>query len=81
METVIGFNRNNKTMIIKINGKEENIEESVNTLEKLIKSMNDKIPKLFAIEKNGKIIYKENYQTETINNNDEIEIVMFCGGG
>ncbi len=81
METVIGFNRNNKTMIIKINGKEENIEESVNTLEKLIKSMNDKIPKLFAIEKNGKIIYKENYETETINNNDEIEIVMFCGGG
>ena len=80
METVIGFNRNN-TMIIKINGKEENIEESVNTLEKLIKSMNDKIPKLFAIEKNGKIIYKENYETETINNNDEIEIVMFCGGG
>ncbi|MCI5824591.1 MAG: sulfur carrier protein ThiS [Candidatus Gastranaerophilales bacterium] len=68
-------------MIIKINGKEENIEESVNTLEKLIKSMNDKIPKLFAIEKNGKIIYKENYETETINNNDEIEIVMFCGGG
>ena len=58
METVIGFNRNNKTMIIKINGKEENIEESLNTLEKLIKSMNDKIPKLFAIEKNGKIIYK-----------------------
>ena len=81
METVIGFNRNNKTMIIKINGKEENIEESVNTLEKLIKSMNDKIPKLFAIEKNGKIIYKENNQTESINNNDEIEIVMFCGGG
>ena len=81
METVIGFNRNNKTMIIKINGKEEKIEESVNTLEKLIKSMNDKIPKLFAIEKNGKIIYKENYQTESINNNDEIEIVMFCGGG
>lgn len=81
METVIGFNRNNKTMIIKINGKEENIEESLNTLEKLIKSMNDKIPKLFAIEKNGKIIYKENYETETINNNDEIEIVMFCGGG
>lgn len=81
METVIGFNRNNKTMIIKINGKEENIEESVNTLEKLITSMNDKIPKLFAIEKNGKIIYKENYQTESINNNDEIEIVMFCGGG
>ena len=81
METVIGFNRNNKTMIIKINGKEENIEESVNTLEKLIKSMNDKIPTLFAIEKNGKIIYKENYETETINNNDEIEIVMFCGGG
>ena len=81
METVIGLNRNNKTMIIKINGKEENIEESVNTLEKLIKSMNDKIPKLFAIEKNGKIIYKENNETETINKNDEIEIVMCCGGG
>ncbi|UKI41758.1 MAG: hypothetical protein L6V95_01535 [Candidatus Melainabacteria bacterium] len=59
METVIGFNRNNKTMIIKINGKEENIEESVNTLEKLIKSMNDKIPKLFAIEKMARLYTKK----------------------
>lgn len=68
-------------MIIKINGKMENINDNINTLSQLIEHLNDKIPKLFAIEKNGKIIYKENYDSESINNNDEIEIVMFCGGG
>lgn len=68
-------------MIVKINGKIENINDNINTLTQLIEKWNDKLPKLFAIEKNGKIIYKENYDNEVINNNDEIEIVMFCGGG
>ncbi len=68
-------------MIVKINGKLENINDNINTLSQLIESLNDKLPKLFAIEKNGKIIYKENYDNESINNNDQIEIVMFCGGG
>ncbi len=68
-------------MIVKINGKLENINDNINTLSQLIESLNDKLPKLFAIEKNGKIIYKENYDDESINNNDQIEIVMFCGGG
>lgn len=68
-------------MFIKINGKIENIDANINTLAQLVENLNDKLPKLFAIEKNGKIIYKENYTNETINDNDEIEIVMFCGGG
>ena len=57
-------------MIVKINGKLENINDNINTLSQLIESLNDKLPKLFAIEKNGKIIYKENYDNESSNNND-----------
>ncbi len=68
-------------MKIKINGKTEVISDNINNLSMLIDFLEDKIPKLFAIEKNGKIIYKENYKKETLKENDEIEIVMFCGGG
>lgn len=80
MAIVTGFKGRFK-MIIKINGKLENINDNINTLSQLIENLKDKLPKLFAIEKNGKIIYKENYVNESVNNNDEIEIVMFCGGG
>lgn len=80
MAIVTGFKGRFK-MIIKINGKLENINDNINTLSQLIEDLKDKLPKLFAIEKNGKIIYKENYVNESVNNNDEIEIVMFCGGG
>lgn len=68
-------------MKIKINGKIENLSDNIKTISDLVEHLNNKIPKLFAIEKNNEIIYKENYNTEYINDNDEIEIVMFCGGG
>ena len=68
-------------MKIKINGKIKHLSDNIKTISGLIEHLNDKIPQLYAIEKNGKIIYKENYNTEYINDSDEIEIVMFCGGG
>ena len=43
-------------MKIKINGKTEVISDNINNLSMLIDFLEGKIPKLFAIEKNGKII-------------------------
>ena len=63
-----------------INGKNEKIEGIANVAD-LVEYMISGLPKFFAIEKNKKIIYKENYATEQLHDHDEIEIVIFAGGG
>jgi thiamine biosynthesis protein ThiS len=39
------------------------------------------LPKIFVVEKNGAVIYKEDYETTSVENGDIIEIASFCGGG
>ena len=34
-----------------------------------------------AVEKNGNIVPKKNYQTTMLNDSDKLEIVHFVGGG
>lgn len=64
---------------IKVNGKEIEIKGN--------STVNDFIVErkvtgtMFVIEKNLKIIQKENYSTEKIEPGDKIEIVGFFGGG
>ena len=38
-------------------------------------------PKRIAVEKNGKIVKKDEYTETKIEDNDKIEIVHFVGGG
>ncbi len=68
-------------MKIKLNGEIKEIDNSINNIEKLVASLKNSLPKLFVIEHNQEIIYKEEYQDKIIQENDEIEIVVFTGGG
>ncbi len=36
---------------------------------------------MYVIEKNGKIVNKEDYATETLSEGDVLELVGFVGGG
>lgn len=65
---------------ILFNGQQKQVAENL-TIEQFIKSQQESLPKMFVVEKNREIIYKEKYATENIDANDEIEIVGFCGGG
>lgn len=38
-------------------------------------------PDRVVVEKNGTIIERLNYQTEELNEGDNVEIIMFVGGG
>ena len=60
-----------------LNGKKS--ETKHNNIKGLISEM--ELPKFFVVEKNGTVIYKENYETESLNNDDIIEVAAFCGGG
>ena len=64
---------------IKVNGKKI-ISQKNETIEKLVKRLNLPINKV-AIELNRKILDKHRLNKIKINNNDNIEIVHFIGGG
>ncbi len=64
---------------IQLNGKKVDIKSnySLSDLLKKYKLANKKI----AIELNGTIIPKNNYNKKYLKNNDKLEIVHFIGGG
>jgi len=64
---------------IKFNGKKTLIDSSSN-IDNLIKQFNIKLNNV-AIEYNNEIIDKKKIKKIMLNNNDNIEIVHFIGGG
>lgn len=65
--------------MIKINGKECNDAQG-KTMMTYLKENNFNT-KLIAVELNGNILSKKEYDTYIINDEDVIEIVHFVGGG
>lgn len=67
------------TIKIEVNGKEVEIQEN-STVQDFIKER--KVTgTMFVIEKNLKIVQKDEYSTEKIAGGDKIELVGFFGGG
>jgi len=64
---------------IQLNGKKVVIKTNLSILDLLKKyKLNNK---KIAIEHNGIIIQKNNYNKKFLKNNDKVEIVHFIGGG
>ena len=71
---------NNIVMIeIQLNGKSHHLQKSLNVSQLLNSLMINK--KKVAIEINGEVLSKDNYDSYWIKQNDVIEIVTFIGGG
>ena len=64
-------------MEITLNGEKTQTQHT--TLVELLGEI--ELPKIFVVEKNGTVIYKESYENINIENGDTIEIASFCGGG
>ncbi len=69
-------------MNFKINGelKKIKIEREEATLSFLISKL-ELNPKLIVVEFNGAIINSDNWETQSINDGDTLEIVTIVGGG
>tara|TARA_B100000035_G_scaffold134321_1_gene114323 strand:+ start:73998 stop:74201 length:204 start_codon:yes stop_codon:yes gene_type:complete len=67
-------------MKISINGKIQSFDEKILTFEDLIKEINLKGQR-FAIERNGEIIPKSQFNEYTLNDGDKLEIIGAVGGG
>jgi sulfur carrier protein len=67
-------------MKISINGKMQSFDKEVLTFENLIKEINLE-GRRFAIERNGEIIPKSQFNKYTLNDGDKLEIIGAVGGG
>ena len=67
-------------MKISINGKMQSFDTDVLTFEALIKKINLE-GRRFAIERNGEIIPKSQFNKYTLNDGDKLEIIGAVGGG
>ncbi len=64
---------------IQLNGKTHHLKKSLNVSQLLNSLMINK--KKVAIEINGEVLSKDNYDSYRIKQNDVVEIVTFIGGG
>ena len=64
---------------IQLNGKTHHLKKSLNVSQLLNSLMINK--KKVAIEINGEVLSKDNYDSYRVKQNDVIEIVTFIGGG
>ena len=67
-------------MKISINGKMQSFDKEVLTFENLIKEINLE-GRRFAIERNGEIIPKSQFNKYTLSDGDKLEIIGAVGGG
>lgn len=67
------------TIKIEVNGKEVEIQENSTIQDFIIEKQ--VTGTMYVIEKNLKIVQKEDYSTEKIASGDKLEIVGFFGGG
>ena len=68
------------SMNLKINGNIKAFDDSSMTVESLVMKLN-LLGKRIAIEKNGIIISKSEFQNITLQDGDQLEIVGAVGGG
>jgi sulfur carrier protein len=66
-------------MKIKVNGKDESIEKPVNLMELVLAK--GLIPEHVVVEHNFSITSKSDWQSITLKEDDNVEIVSFVGGG
>jgi sulfur carrier protein len=68
------------SMNLKINGNIKSFDDTSMTVESLVTKLN-LLGKRIAIEKNGMIISKSEFQNITLQDGDQLEIVGAVGGG
>lgn len=64
--------------MVKINGINQNVDGMI-LMDYLLKENYD--PKKIAVECNEEIVFKNQYSTFVLKENDTVEIVRFVGGG
>ncbi len=68
-------------MNLKINGKEQKIENSEIAVKELLALNKVEMIDMVSVQLNGTFIRKEDFETRLVKENDEVEYLYFMGGG
>ncbi len=68
-------------MKLKINGKESELTESSVSVIKLLEIQKVDMPDMVTVELNGDILDREQFESTTVKDGDELEFLYFMGGG
>ncbi len=67
-------------MILRINGNDRKIPSEVKNVKDLLSFLGIKT-RFVAVELNGQVIYKEDFEKTKLKDGDKLEIASFVGGG
>lgn len=68
-------------MKIKVNGKEQEFDQTQIGLIELLQQNKVTKPELVSVQLNGLFVKREAYQQTILNENDEVDFLFFMGGG
>jgi sulfur carrier protein len=68
-------------MNITINGESKSFPNQPMTIVALLKECKVENPQLVSVQHNGNFVDQGNYETEVVQNNDEVDFLYFLGGG
>ena len=68
-------------MNVKINGEQETLEKNTLTITELLALKDVKMPEMVSVEYNGDMLDREQFDSTSVSEGDEIEFLYFMGGG
>lgn len=68
-------------MQITINGEAEQFSLTSLNITKLLELKNVESPDMVSVQLNGEIVDREQYESTSVNDNDELDFLYFMGGG
>ena len=68
-------------MNIKVNGKDQSMQNNAVTVLELLKSNNVESVEMISVQLNGNFIDKNNFIKIYLKENDELDFLYFMGGG
>ena len=67
-------------MKLLVNGEETTLEKTL-TIGQLLLEQQIKMPEMVSVELNGNILDRGDFETTTLNEDDQVEFLYFMGGG
>jgi sulfur carrier protein len=68
-------------MVLKVNGKEQTLDNKEIRLIELLQQNNVTKPELVSVQLNGLFVKREVYKETVVKENDEVDFLFFMGGG
>ena len=68
-------------MNVKVNGKEQAFDKDSISVSEMLNLCDVSQPDMVSVQLNGEFVQKDNYQSSSVKEGDEIDFLYFMGGG